>query len=53
MIEKITVTKWKCTCERCDNVWESKDENIPVACTNCRNRTWNKKDVRKKKEQKK
>ena len=39
MIEKITKTVNRCTCERCGYVWES--EKVPVACAKCHNNYWN------------
>ena len=59
MIEKITKTVYRCTCELADccgidpktgqpRPWESEGEKIPERCSWCKRRSWNGQDRRRK-----
>jgi hypothetical protein len=59
MIEKITKTVYRCTCELLDccgidpktgkpRPWDTQEEKIPDRCSWCKRRTWNHPDRRRK-----
>ncbi len=44
--EKIQITVWKCNCERCGHLWESRKTNKPKCCPACKSPYWETKRVR-------
>ncbi len=35
-----TIHTWACRCERCGYEWESKGEEPPKSCADCKTRSW-------------
>ena len=37
---KEQITTWRCTCERCGHIWNSKGEDAPITCPGCKSVRW-------------
>jgi hypothetical protein len=46
-VQKITKAVYRCTCELCGAVWDTKDFRIPPRCNGCHRYTWNNVDRRR------
>jgi rRNA maturation endonuclease Nob1 len=44
MMKAVTVTRWRCTCDRCGHVWHADSE--PKRCASCGSPAWNRPDQR-------
>lgn len=40
--KKIKVTRWQCTCDKCQKEWQSRTEERPTICPFCKTKLWDK-----------